>query len=172
MIAEMVCSGLDVLLRAADERTMDMAKRYRIYFRNAQGWIEACEDFRAESDQSAAIIGSWLFDACSNRCADYDVWCGRQRVDGEMPPAIMRAPSNARMRAALQRAAEALLKAGWKIAQSERLLELVGQLQRSHDQSAFGPWTQSRAAAGVDHEVVGHGGKFAGREQSAGPLSA
>jgi hypothetical protein len=139
-----------------------MAKRYRIYFRNAQGWIEACEDFRADSDQAAAIIGSWLFEACSDCCADYDVWCGRQRVDGGMRPAITRAPPNARMRASLQRAAEALLKAGWKIAQSERLLELVGQLQRSHEQIEFGSWARSRAAAGIAQEVADRGGKFAG----------
>jgi hypothetical protein len=139
-----------------------MAKRYRIYFRNTQGWIEACEDFRADSDQAAAIIGSWLFEACSDCCADYDVWCGKQRVDGGMQPAIMRAPPNARMRASLQRAAEALLKAEWKIAQSERLLDLVGQLQRSRDQSELGSWAPSRAAAGIAQEGVDRGGKFAG----------
>jgi hypothetical protein len=126
-----------------------MYKNYRIYFRNDHGWIEACEDFRAESDQSAMIIGSWLFGACSDYCAEYDVWCGRQRIAGAPQPTRTRTLLTKNMRASLRKTAQALLSSRWKIAQSQHLLEFVGQLKRAGEQIEFDPWAQSKAVNGM-----------------------
>jgi len=107
-----------------------MTKSYRIYFRNERSAIVACENFRAESEQAALAIAAQLFDACSDCCAQYDVWCGKERIDGTAQPSPALMPLTAPMRTALQQAAEALRASGWKIAESAGLPALIAQLQR------------------------------------------
>ena len=121
-----------------------MRKKYRIYFRNDRGLIEACEDFRAESDQSAMVIGSWLFDACSDCCAEYDVWRGGTSICGGKQPMLTRAPLTKSVRATLQKTTDTIRNGRWKMARSERLLILVEQLKRSSEQSGLNRWVRPR----------------------------
>jgi hypothetical protein len=106
-----------------------MTKSYRIYFRNERGAIIACENFPAPGDEAALAIAARLFDACSDCCAQSDVWCGKERIDAAARPSSGAMPLTIRMQTALLRAAEALGASGSKIAASARLPALIAQLQ-------------------------------------------
>jgi hypothetical protein len=112
-------------------------KSYRIHFRNERGWIEACEDFRADSHQSALVIAAWLFDGCSDCCADYDLWCGKTRLGDGAEPGYTGTPLTMRMHMSLQKTAETMLNGKWKLAQSARLSALIAQLKRPTTEIAF-----------------------------------
>jgi hypothetical protein len=130
-----------------------MRKKYQIYFRNDRGLIEACEDFRADGDQSAMVIGSWLFDACSDCCAEYDVWCGRMRISGGKQPMLARVPLTNRVRATLQKTTDAILNGRWKMARSQRLLVLVEQLKQSRERAGLNRWVRSRFLHGETQQI-------------------
>src|SRR5690242_1941453 len=59
-----------------------MANLYRIFFRDGAKAIVGRDDFRAEDDASAMVVGHMLADACADLCTEFDLWQGTRRVDG------------------------------------------------------------------------------------------
>lgn len=54
---------------------------YRIYFRTEDEQIVGRDDFEADSDARALVVGRTLRDACSDKCAAFEVWQGTRHVD-------------------------------------------------------------------------------------------
>jgi hypothetical protein len=54
---------------------------YQVYFLNAGGRIEAGQDFEAESDDMARVVGDALCEACADVCDQFELWQGVRRVE-------------------------------------------------------------------------------------------
>ena len=99
---------------------------YRVFFRAADNLIVGRDDFDAGNDVRAVVVARMLRDACSDKCADFEVWQGTRRVD--MPcrkwaDAIDSEAENIALEREL-----AIRASRWTIADSRRLLEETRRL--------------------------------------------
>ena len=65
---------------------------YRVFLLAAKGAIEARHEFVADDEASALLIARCLFDACSDSCAGYELWSGRNRLAKFLPGAATGRP--------------------------------------------------------------------------------
>lgn len=99
---------------------------YRLYFLGFKDAIEARQDFTAENDNDAKLIGALLWRACGDCYQGYELWQATRRLaresDGDTfvsPPAVEHlAPPLQERLLELQ---EALLGSHWRAAQSMAL---------------------------------------------------
>jgi hypothetical protein len=55
--------------------------RYRLLLLDASGAIVGRDDFEAEDDPGAVLIAQTLYDACSDRCARFELRQNGRRLD-------------------------------------------------------------------------------------------
>ena len=67
-----IAESYDRLAAEMEQRAARISD-YRIYFVDSQGRVQAQHGFRAETDTEAVIIASVMGDACSDRCAAYEL---------------------------------------------------------------------------------------------------
>jgi hypothetical protein len=109
---------------------------YRLYFLGFKDAIQARQDFTAENDTEAKMIGGLLWRACADCYRGYELWQITRRLaresDGDTlvpPPAVEHlAPPLQERLLELQ---EALLGSHWRAAQSGVLLAATKALRRS-----------------------------------------
>lgn len=66
-----------------------MATEYRIVFRDWDKAIVGRDEFHADDDVSAMVIGQLLAEACADRCAEFELWQGSRRVDASLAKAAV-----------------------------------------------------------------------------------
>lgn len=123
---------------------------YRLYFLDAEGGIQARQDFAAEDDGEARIISDALRHACAECYEDYELWqakrcLGRGDGDGQMIDAAKPIDGDARLQARVLELEELLLGSHWRVARSEYLLAATATLRRSLD---------GKATATLTHEEM------------------
>ena len=103
---------------------------YRIYFRSQDEQIVGRDDFEADSDARALVVGRTLRDACSDKCAAFEVWQGTRHVD--MPcrnwAGLGAERVHARVEEIVLERELAIRTSNWVVADSARLLEETGRL--------------------------------------------
>jgi len=109
---------------------------YRIYFLGFKDAIQARQDFTAENDTDAKMIGGLLWRACADCYQGYELWQTTRRLayesDVDMlvaPPAVEHLATPLQER--LLELQEALLASHWRAAQSMALLTATKTLRRS-----------------------------------------
>lgn len=109
---------------------------YRLYFLDAKGGIHARQDFAAEGDTDATIIGALLWQACADCYQGYELWQATRRLARysesdrpAAPPAIERIDRYLQER--LLELQETLLGSHWRAAHSAALLVATETLRRS-----------------------------------------
>ena len=110
--------------------------RYRVYFVNWNASIAGRDDFDAEDDAQAAVIARLLRNACSDRCAGFELWQGAHRVDTLLPKGFDIKELSARVQDIVLERELALRDSKWSIADSQRLLE---QTQHRLERTARAP---------------------------------
>lgn len=98
---------------------------YRVYLRDGMGFIRATQDFAADSLAEAIEISSFLFDACSDHCSSYEIWCGTLLFAQHLtsPPRLgLELLSDARQNRVVE-LEETLHQSRWAIAKSARLCQ-------------------------------------------------
>lgn len=121
---------------------------YRLYFLDANGGIQARQDFVAEDDGEAHAISGLLWRACADCYRGYELWQTTRRIAHESmtslsaafaAPAIDQLGRNLQMR--LLELQEALLGSHWRAAQSTTLLAATESLRRSFNGNGLAPVT-------------------------------
>lgn len=109
---------------------------YRLYFLGFNDAIEARQDFTAENDNDAKLIGALLWRACADCYQGYELWQTTRRLARESagetlasPPAVEQLAPPLRER--LLELQEELLASHWRAAQSVALLTATKALRRS-----------------------------------------
>jgi len=108
---------------------------YRVFFRAEDGTIVGRDDFDADDDASATAIAHMLADACSDRCADFELWQSTRRIDTHLPKFVL-PPAEEIAAAAQQTVLDrelAIRDSKWIIADSVRLLEQTKRLLNARD---------------------------------------
>jgi hypothetical protein len=100
---------------------------YRIYFLCGDGRIIGREDFVADDDVAAIRLGRTLCDACSDICSGLELWQGQRKLRVRPPPyrPTRVAALNEFHQAQLISTEESISRSQWRIAHSQRLLELL-----------------------------------------------
>jgi hypothetical protein len=100
---------------------------YRMYFLGGDGRIIGREDFEADDDVAAIRLGRALCDACSDICSGFELWQGLRKLRVRPPPhrRATAADLNEANQAQLIRTEESISGSQWRIAHSQRLLELL-----------------------------------------------
>jgi hypothetical protein len=106
---------------------------YRVFFWAEDGTIVGRDDFDADDDAFATAIAHMLADACSDRCAAFELWQSTRRVDTRFP-IVPRAEdiAAAAQQTVLDREL-AIRDSKWIIADSVRLLEQTKRLLNTRD---------------------------------------
>lgn len=108
---------------------------YRTYLRSAES-IVCRHEFAATDDGDARRIAELLADAASDLCDSYEVWqAGRVVVCPEKPSAMVGSEAPTHVQAAAVAAGETILRSGWPVAQSRRLLARLAQWRMRPDSS-------------------------------------
>jgi len=100
-----------------------MVAEYRVYLRDKVGFIRAQQDFAADSLAEAIESASFLFDACSDQCASYELWCGTLLFAQKLtrpPPVRLEHVSEATQKNVVE-LEETLRQSHWAVAKSTRL---------------------------------------------------
>jgi hypothetical protein len=108
-------------------------RTYRFYFYNNRV-ICGRYDFEADDDDRAGEIAEILFDACSDRCASWEIWDGQVLLmSGPQKVRVQVRASNMaeRRQQNIVRHEEAIRDSEWAIASSERLLVELDKLKAS-----------------------------------------
>ena len=58
---------------------------YRVYLRDAEKQIVGRDDFESDNDARALLVARMLRDACSDKCAGFELWQNTRRVDLPCP---------------------------------------------------------------------------------------
>lgn len=107
---------------------------YRLYFLNSQNAIQARQDFAAENDGDARIIGELLWQACTDCYQGYELWQTARRIARAIgiptrTPAVDGIGRELQERVLTLQ--ETLLDSHWRAAQSATLLAATENLRRS-----------------------------------------
>ena len=106
-----------------------MSTAYRVFFRDEDKAIVGRDEFHADDDASAIVIGHMLADACADRCAEFELWQGTRRVDGGLAKGGF--PSADKIAGIVIEREIAIRDSRWTIADSARLLERTSRLVAS-----------------------------------------
>jgi hypothetical protein len=102
---------------------------YRVYLRNQHAFIIGRDDFLAVDDEDAVVIAKTLADACSDLCADFEIWQSARRVDTSPEQTIPNANEiAARVQDIVLERELVLRHTQWVVAESRRLLEETQRL--------------------------------------------
>jgi hypothetical protein len=103
---------------------------YRLYLRDAEKQIVGRDDFDAEHDARAMLIARMLRDACSDKCAGFELWQNTRRVDLPCPnwSKFSADEIHAKVEAIVLDRALAIRASRWSIADSARLPEQTRRL--------------------------------------------
>ena len=103
---------------------------YRLYFK-ALGSIVGRQDFEAEDDAAAQRIAAVLFDACSDRSQNIELWQGERLLSLDLPGrgAGLDSLCEAHQEIAVN-TEEIIVRSEWAIAASQRLLDQLKNAKR------------------------------------------
>ena len=103
---------------------------YRLYFK-ALGSIVGRQDFEAEDDAAAQRIAAVLFDACSDRSQNIELWQGERLLSLNLPGrgAGLDSLCEAHQEIAVN-TEEIIVRSEWAIAASQRLLDQLKNAKR------------------------------------------
>lgn len=100
--------------------------RYRLYFLDAQGAIQAREDFEAADDSVAIAVFELVCRGCSDVCTACELWQGERVVVQYRPHSDCTIQIDAAPEAALRialKVEQAIQNGYWAIARSSKLLD-------------------------------------------------
>src|SRR6516225_4896561 len=97
--------------------------RYRVYFVNWNTSIAGRDDFDVEDDAQAAVIARLLRNACSDRCAGFELWQGGRQVDTSLTRGVDFKELSTHLQDIVLERELAIRDSRWSIADSRRLLE-------------------------------------------------
>jgi len=103
---------------------------YRLYFK-ALGSIVGRQDFEAEDDAAAQRIAAVLFDACSDRSQNIELWQGERPLSLNLPGrgAGLDSLCEAHQEITVN-TEEIIVRSEWAIAASQRLLDQLKTAKR------------------------------------------
>ena len=103
---------------------------YRLHFK-ALGSIVGRQDFEAEDDAAAQRIAAVLFDACSDRSQNIELWQGERPLSLNLPGrgAGLDSLCEAHQEIAVS-TEEIIVRSEWAIAASQRLLDQLKTAKR------------------------------------------
>jgi hypothetical protein len=108
---------------------------YRLYFLDEKGAFEARQEFEAPDDAAALMVADFVFHACSDACASFELWQGRRLVmiagDGlrEAGDAVLTETQVIDIQHITIGLEEALQRDHWLIARSTTLVNETRQLK-------------------------------------------
>jgi len=107
---------------------------YRLYLRDAEKQIVGRDDFDSDNDARALLIARMLRDACSDKCAGFELWQHTRRVDLPCPnwSKFSADEIHAKVEAIVLDRELAIRDSRWTIADSARLLEQTGRLLKGN----------------------------------------
>jgi CheY-like chemotaxis protein len=108
-------------------------RKYRLLLLDESDAILGRDDFDAEDDPGAVLIANMLYDACSDRCARFELYQNGRRLDLSSRNRPLERPEQIRARTqeiVLERE-QALYDSGMAIAESKRLLERLSDMRGS-----------------------------------------
>ena len=103
-----------------------MANLYRVFFRDGSKAIVGRDDFHAQDDACAMVVGHMLADACGDLCTEFELWQGTRRVDGRFAMGAL--PRAEKIAGIVIERELAIRDSQWTIAESVRLLEQTSRL--------------------------------------------
>jgi hypothetical protein len=103
-----------------------MASEYRVFFKDGDKAIVGRDEFHADDDASAMVVGHMLADACADRCAEFELWQGTRRVDGRFDMGAL--PRSDKIAEIVIEREMAIRDSRWTIAESVRLLAQTSRL--------------------------------------------
>ena len=103
---------------------------YRLYLRDAEKQVVGRDDFDSDNDARAMLIARMLRDACSDKCAGFELWQNTRRVDLPCPnwSKFSADEIHAKVQMIVLERELAIRDSRWTIADSARLLELTRRL--------------------------------------------
>jgi hypothetical protein len=105
---------------------------YRIYFREESGWICGREDFEAPDNGTALCVAQIVFDACSDRAAQFNLWSGTEAVRDVRPPPQMLRDVIEKRQANIAELEERIRDSTWNVATSQELLRRLDGMRRNN----------------------------------------
>jgi signal transduction histidine kinase/DNA-binding response OmpR family regulator len=127
-LAEMIAAAFGAAIDGSAVK-----RKYRLLLLDESGAILGRDDFEAEDDPGAVVVGDMVYDACSDRCARFELHQNGRRLDLSSRNRPLTSPE--RVRARTQEIAleceQALYDSGMAIAESKRLLERLSDIRGS-----------------------------------------
>jgi PAS domain S-box-containing protein len=108
-------------------------RKYRLLLLDEAGAILGRDDFDAEDDRGAIFIADMLYDACSDRCARFELYQNGRRLDlsSRNRPVASAEQIRARTQEIVREREQALYDSRMAIAESKRLLERLSDMRGS-----------------------------------------
>jgi hypothetical protein len=108
---------------------------YRVFFLDAGNAIQARDEFQVDTDAAAITIADWVFEACSEKYAGYELWCGTRRLmplaqtdrgrrDFSRPEDI-----SLSIQQIIADREHVLLDSAWSVSRSRKLIQAAKDLQ-------------------------------------------
>jgi len=106
---------------------------YRLYLRDAEKQIVGRDDFESDNDARALLVARMLRDACSDKCAGFELWQNTRRVDLPCPnwSKFSADEIHAKVQMIVLERELAIRDSKWTIAESTRLLEQTLRLLKA-----------------------------------------
>jgi hypothetical protein len=105
---------------------------YRVYFRGP-AFIHGRHDFVAEDDVAAMVLAELLYEACSDRCEQFELWRGATMIhpsEHPQPSATWLHSQVVALRQETVRRNEELIRdSHWTIARSTQLLDRIREME-------------------------------------------
>jgi hypothetical protein len=92
--------------------------------------ITGREEFEAENDAAALAVARSIRDAASDLCDAFELWDAGRQIDQSRMATLQTSVVTAQWQDHVIQAEEALLKSGWAIARSRRLLARFDELRK------------------------------------------
>ena len=98
---------------------------YRVYLRDAEKQIVGRDDFDSDNDARALLVARMLRDACSDKCAGFELWQNTRRVDLPCPnwSKFSADEIHAKVQTIVLERELTIRDSRWIVAESTRLLE-------------------------------------------------
>ena len=103
---------------------------YRLYLRDGEKGIVGRDDFDSDNDARALLVARMLRDACSDKCAGFELWQNTRRVDLPCPnwSKFSADEIHAKVESIVLDRELAIRASRWTISDSRRLLEQTRRL--------------------------------------------
>ena len=125
-----IAAKLDEIVHIAERPAGVNIATYRVFFLDQERKIVGRDEFAAPDDAHAIAIAQTLGDACSDECADFELWQSERRIDLDLPEGHMPGADRIveRVQETVVEREIALLESRWAIADSARLLKETARL--------------------------------------------